>query len=113
MTKSAKKFASLWIDTSGANIVLKLELNGQVIDEVKEEADKKQSELLLIEIDKLLKKHNLKLNELDKIKAHSGPGRFTSLRVGIATVNGLNFALGRNDFIKPNYGNKLNIILKN
>lgn len=52
------------------------------------------SERLLPEIDSLLKKNKVKLQQLDAIMVCEGPGSFTGIRVGIATVKG--FALGTN-----------------
>lgn len=40
----------------------------------------------------LLKKHHIKLQEISFIAVNQGPGPFTTLRVVIASVNGLSFA---------------------
>jgi tRNA A37 threonylcarbamoyladenosine modification protein TsaB len=53
----------------------------------------------LIAIDNLLHKTKTKLEDLEEISSHPGPGSFTGLRVGAAVANALNFALGRK--IKP------------
>ena len=47
------------------------------------------SELLLHAIDNLLTKHGVARSELGLIGVASGPGSFTGLRVGIATVKGV------------------------
>lgn len=53
--------------------------------------DSKASSSLLPLLDSLLKKHNLSLTDLSFIVVDKGPGAFTSLRVTIATVNGIAF----------------------
>jgi tRNA A37 threonylcarbamoyladenosine modification protein TsaB len=60
----------------------------------KEEADEP-----LLAIDRLLKKAKVKLEDIDEITSHPGPGSFTGLRVGSAVAAALNFALGRK--VKP------------
>lgn len=54
----------------------------------------KTSECLLPQIDKLLKKNKIKLDGLDAICVCVGPGSFTGIRVGIATVKA--FCLAKN-----------------
>jgi len=49
----------------------------------------------LIAIDALLKKTKMRLEDIEEIKSHPGPGSFTGLRVGSAVAQALNFALGR------------------
>lgn len=49
---------------------------------------------LILEINNLLLKHNLNLEQLSFIATNLGPAPFTSLRVVIVTVNGLAFATG-------------------
>ncbi len=57
--------------------------------------DKKNvSAFLMQSILDLIKKHTLKISDLSFIAAHSGPAPFTTLRAGVATVNGIGFATG-------------------
>jgi len=53
----------------------------------------------LIAIDRLLKKTKIRLEDIDEIASHPGPGSFTGVRVGSAVAQALNFALGRS--VKP------------
>lgn len=53
---------------------------------------KKASKLLAPSIHQLLEIHHCDINTLEAIIANQGPGPFTTLRVVIATVNGLSFA---------------------
>lgn len=86
--------------TDNTKTLIKLE-GDNVSDEIIEPAKpKSQTTLLLIE--KILKKNNLKLQELDEILVNAGPGSFTGTRVGVAIANALGFGLS----IKVN-GSKL------
>lgn len=54
--------------------------------------DVRASSHLIVHIDTMLKKHKLLLPDLAFITADAGPGAFTSLRVAIATLNGVAFS---------------------
>lgn len=54
--------------------------------------DHKASSHLIPHIDTLLKEHNKSLCDLNFIAVDKGPGAFTTLRVTIATLNGIAFA---------------------
>ncbi len=56
------------------------------------QADVKASSHLIPLLDSLLQKNNLNFTDLSFMAVDKGPGAFTSLRVTIATVNGLAFA---------------------
>lgn len=57
--------------------------------------DKKTvSAYLMQSIMDMLTEHTLKFTDLSYITAHSGPAPFTTLRVGIATANGIGYATG-------------------
>jgi tRNA threonylcarbamoyl adenosine modification protein YeaZ len=47
---------------------------------------------ILVELDALLRRHAISLANLTFIAANQGPSPFTTLRVVIATINGLSFA---------------------
>jgi tRNA threonylcarbamoyladenosine biosynthesis protein TsaB len=52
------------------------------------------SEKLLPMVDWLLREAGMKRNDIEGIAVSSGPGSFTSLRVGISTARGMAFSLG-------------------
>src|SRR5688500_9577858 len=58
-------------------------------------AEISRAEDLLEQISTLLKKSDLKLNELDLIAVSEGPGSFTGIRIGIATAKALALGAGR------------------
>jgi len=51
------------------------------------------NETMLTEIDKLLKANNLSIRDIDELGVVIGPGSFTGIRVGIATVKAFRDAL--------------------
>ena len=53
------------------------------------------SNTLLNDIDKLLRQTQVELSEIDLFAVATGPGSFTGLRIGIATVKGLAATLNR------------------
>ncbi len=84
---------TLSIDTSSnKKIVVGLTINGKK-DLIKQEMDKQKAQVVLPMVDALLRKHKLKLADIDEIHAETGPGSFTGLRVGVAVANALGFAL--------------------
>lgn len=88
-TDSLLNFIS--IQGSYNHIELALFQNGHVLETVIKQ-DVKASSHLVPYLDTLLKNHKLTLQDLAFIAIDRGPGAFTSLRVSIATVNGIAFA---------------------
>ena len=58
--------------------------------------DEKQSEFLMLSIDKFLKENNLDITQIECFGVISGPGSFTGIRVGIATIKAFAYALNKN-----------------
>jgi tRNA threonylcarbamoyladenosine biosynthesis protein TsaB len=52
------------------------------------------SQRLLLDLDSLLKQHAIELSNLKAIAVNAGPAPYTSLRIALATANGLHFATG-------------------
>lgn len=84
----------LALDTSTEYLALAVTDGGKVLGRLHKRAPRNHSRLLVPMIDKLLKKSHLKLRELDGFCIGVGPGSFTGLRIGVATVKGLAFATG-------------------
>lgn len=64
---------------------------GELVVEHAAATDRHQAESLLPLIDRVLRDAELRIEDLDAIAVSIGPGSFTSLRIGVATVKGLAF----------------------
>ncbi len=80
--------------TQNNNINIAIKDNDNIINEKNIPARRIQAEVLLIEIDKLLKKNKINKKSLKKIKVANTGGSFTSLRIGVITANALGYGLG-------------------
>jgi tRNA threonylcarbamoyl adenosine modification protein YeaZ len=67
--------------------------NGKILDRLRQKGDFKISDYLLVLIDKLLQRNKINFKDLKGIITVSGPGPFTSVRIGAAVANALSFAL--------------------
>jgi len=52
-----------------------------------------REQVILLMIDKILKKYKVEPEDLSAIQINVGPGSYTGLRVGLAIANTLSFAL--------------------
>ena len=84
---------TLILDTSdNKKITVGLAINGKKDVQIKEITSNK-TQIILPMINKLLKKHLLKPEDLSEIQINTGPGSFTGLRIGLAIANTLSFVL--------------------
>lgn len=60
---------------------------------IKRKIKAQKAQVTLPLIDKLLKKHGLRVNNINSIEVNKGPGSFTGIRVGMAIANAFSFAL--------------------
>lgn len=82
------------LDTSTLTLSLALlELGGRVVEHRLVGPPKRQSEILPGEIQSLLAAHGKTLQDVTGFVVGLGPGSFTGLRIGLATIKGLAFAL--------------------
>ena len=85
----------LAIDTSGARLAV-VACNGDTVVKLcGEECAQKHSVLLMEKIETALKGAKLRAQDCDFFACVVGPGSFTGIRIGIATVKGLGFACGK------------------
>jgi tRNA threonylcarbamoyladenosine biosynthesis protein TsaB len=88
------KMTVLGLDTSGAQGAAALVRGEQVLCEITLPGKRTFSEKLLPAIDDLLKNAGKCMDDLDLIAVTRGPGSFTGLRIGLATVKGLAYTKG-------------------
>jgi len=83
----------LKIDTSSnQKISIWLQVDGKS-DELTQDSTLLRSEAALPIVDKLLQKHKIVIQDIEKVEVNKGPGSFTGLRVGVAIANALGFLL--------------------
>ena len=85
----------LALDTSTALASVAVAVKGTVAAEATFNTDRTLSARLLPEIERLLKLAGLSVADIDLFAASVGPGSFTGVRGGVATVQGLALAGGK------------------
>lgn len=85
----------LCIDTSCDALTLCLYVDGKVYPYKSATARQSHSVMLLPAIDELLNKAGVKLSDIDYFSAVIGPGSFTGVRIGVATVNAFGYVYGK------------------
>ena len=85
----------LSLDTSTDHLALAVTEDGKTIGRFNKNVGRNHSTLLIPMIGRLLKNRRLKLKEIDAFCIGIGPGSFTGLRIGVATVKGLAFSLNK------------------
>lgn len=86
---------TLTIDTSTIVASVAILNEEKLVGEMIINHQKKHSEKLMIAIDHLLTDGGLSINDIDVFGIVSGPGSFTGLRIGMATIKGFAQALNK------------------
>ncbi len=76
----------LAVDTSSSNACTAILEDEKILIELNNEDERTHSQKLMPMIDKAFKNTNLSLKDIDLIVCGLGPGSFTGVRIGIATV---------------------------
>lgn len=84
----------LLINTANEELVIVLCKNGEIFA-CNESQVKKHNEILLPKLKEVLDNANLTLNDIDEFGVVVGPGSFTGLRVGIATIKAFKDVLNK------------------
>lgn len=77
----------LSIDTSSPICAVSILEDNKLIKEISQNNGLTHSEKLMPIIEQILKETNLKLKDIDLLVCDKGPGSFTGIRIGVATVN--------------------------
>lgn len=103
----------LLIDTATEKTAIGLAKEGRLLAHRIWTSQQNQSQELLPEIDKLLKKTKSSPQALQSVVVNTGPGSFTGLRVGLSVANAFSFALNipvigvsRFELAAKNFGRK-------
>ena len=92
---------SIIIDCSaGMNLIL---LNNDKADSILDSDVKKHTDELLLKLDELLKRNNVKISDVQNICVFTGPGSFTGVRVAISVAKGLAIRTGASVFVASNF----------
>lgn len=85
----------LGIDTATNSGGVALSRNGEVLGVLMVKSPLRYSELIIDSVAFLLAQHRLKLSDIDCFAVTSGPGSFTGIRIGLATVKAFGQSLNR------------------
>lgn len=77
---------NLAIDTSSSICSVAILEDDKVIDEINLDDGRTHSENLMPLIDEILKRNNLDIKNVEMISCSVGPGSFTGIRIGVATI---------------------------
>lgn len=83
----------LLLDSSNKYLAVGLAKDGQVIDQIFYDAWQRQSEMMVTEIDNILKRNNCTRNDLDAVVVGKGPGSYTGVRISITIAKTIAFVL--------------------
>lgn len=81
----------LSVDSSSSTATCALVKEDKILGEINLNDKKEHSVILMDLIDSLLTRCNLTLDDVDGFAISEGPGSFTGLRIGMATIKGLAF----------------------
>lgn len=76
----------LSVDTSSNICSVAILEDNKIIKEMHNKSEKEHSETLMPMIDNVLKSSNLTLEDINLIACSKGPGSFTGIRIGLATI---------------------------
>ena len=84
---------SLLLDSSDQNLSVGFARDGSVFAKVSYEAWQRQSELLVAEIDRLMKENGLQRTDIESVAVGKGPGSYTGVRIAMSVAKVIAMAL--------------------
>ena len=85
----------LALDVTGNNLVVALYNGKDIISEIPMATGKRHNSLVMPAIEKVLNAFNMSVKDIDVYACVVGPGSFTGIRIGIATIKALSFATNK------------------
>ncbi len=84
---------SVLLDSSSTKLNVGIAKDDKLIDSVSYEAWQQQSEYMVFELDKLLKKYNYTRTDIKDILVSIGPGSYTGVRIALTIAKVMSLAL--------------------
>ena len=81
------------LDSSNTNLSVGIAKDNLVLDYISYEAWQRQSEYMIVELNKLLEKHNVKKEDIKEVIVAKGPGSYTGVRIAITIAKTIAVAL--------------------
>ena len=81
------------LDSSNTNLSVGVAKDNLLLDWISYEAWQRQSEYMILELDKLFKKHNIKREDISDVVVAKGPGSYTGVRIAITIAKTMATAL--------------------
>lgn len=83
----------LLLDSSNVFLSVGLAKDGKVIDKICYEAWQRQSEMMVTEVDNIMKRNNVSKDQLDGVVVGAGPGSYTGVRIGVTIAKTIAYSL--------------------
>jgi tRNA threonylcarbamoyl adenosine modification protein YeaZ len=84
---------SLLLDSANRDLNVGLAKDNQIIDRISYQAWQRQSELMAVEVDAILKRNNISAIDIGEVVVTIGPGSYTGIRIALTIAKTLAFAL--------------------
>lgn len=85
----------LTIDVTGKNLIVAASCDEKIAERCSSNETKKHNSLVMPYIDQVLNELNITIKDIDVFSCVVGPGSFTGIRIGIATIKALAFATNK------------------
>lgn len=82
------------LDSSNVNLSVGIAKENTLLKEISYEAWQRQSEFMIVELNKLLTEFNVSSKEIDSIMVSVGPGSYTGVRIAITIAKTMALACG-------------------
>ena len=81
------------LDSSNTNLSVGIAKDNLLLDYISYEAWQRQSEYMIVELNKLLEKHNIQKEDIKEVIVAKGPGSYTGVRIAITIAKTIAVAL--------------------
>lgn len=84
---------TILLDSSNTNLSVGIAKDNILLDYISYEAWQRQSEYMIVELNKLLEKHNIEKEDITDVMVAKGPGSYTGVRIAITIAKTIAVAL--------------------